>query len=714
MFSIHFKIPRTKRNRPRLFLWGAFLLVQGMFFSGVAGAGGDITPVEINGDRVEYLIHENKVVAQGNVSVKKEGVTLLCDSVEFSNQSSMAYAEGNVVLIRGNQRLTGDSLNFNFSSMKGDFEETVIAAEPFYGAGEKVSRIAENHLVLDRGFITTCDLDDPHFRFVARKIDIYPGDKAVARNVRLQIGQVPIFYLPKYTQDLTGRKPAFLVTPGYDKDWGPFLLGRWRYELSPKVKGTVHVDYRQKKDVAWGVDTDYKTDRYGHGLIRTYYMNERDVKADYFFDERTEPTVERERYKVEWRHKWNVDQDTSAVLQYYRLSDAAFLKDYFQRENEAENNPSTYFLLSRNFPTGTLSFRTDARVNRFTSIVERLPEISYALPNRELGNTGFYFKDTSTYSNLSLKPASPSEDALKTMRVDSENELSYPLKVSFIEVKPYAGLRQTYYSRTKDPADYNSVRGLFFTGSDLSTKFYKIYEAYIDQWGLDIKRLRHVVTPSVSYLYRHDPTLENEALDQFDSIDSQVRAHSLNFNLENKFQTKRQGKSVDLARVMVGTNFLLKEDPGKGGFNTVSGDLELMPYDWWSLYFDAGYDTIEEHLSTANVDFYINDEGDQWYGKFGKRFNREVDDQLTTELGWRVNPKWTFNVYHRFDLDTGALKEQQYGFKRDLHAWTMALTFNETRGEGTEIWVVMTMKAFPEIGFDVGTSFNRRKAGSQN
>jgi len=711
---VYLKVPRIKKNPVLLLGFGVIVWALGFAFPLPALAAEDVSPVEINGDRVEYLIHDNKVLAEGNVSVKKEDVTLFCDSMEFSNQSNIAYAEGHVVLVRGNQRLTGDSLEFNFLTMKGDFAKTRIAAQPFYGAGEKVTRIDENHMVLDRGFITTCDLDDPHFRFVARKVDIYPGSKAVARNVRLEIGQVPIFYFPKYTQDLTGRKPAFLITPGYDGDWGPFLLSRWRYELSPKIKGTVHVDYRQKKDVAWGVDADYKTDHYGYGLLRTYYMNERDVKADYFFEERTEPTVERERYKVEWRHKWNVDRDTSAVLQYSRLSDAAFLKDYFERDNEEDSSPSTYFLLTRNFPAGTFSFRSDVRVNRFTSIVERLPEISYALPNQELGGTGFYFKETSTYSNLSLKPARPSEDALKTMRLDSENELSYPMKVSFIELKPYVGTRQTYYSRTKDPADYNSIRGLFFTGSDLSTKFYKIYETTIDRWGLDIKRLRHVVTPSVAYLYRHDPTLDNSVFDQFDSVDSQARAHSLTFNLENKLQTKRRGKSVDLARMIVGTNFLLKEDPGKGGFNSVSGDLELHPYNWWSLSFDAGYDTIEEHLDTANVDFYINDDGARWYGKFGKRFNREVDDQITTEVGWRVNPKWTFNVYQRFDLDTGTLKEQQYGFERDLHAWTMALTFNETRGEGTEIWVVMTMKAFPEIGFDVGTSFNRRKAGSQN
>ncbi len=713
----------NRRIYKKKFLWSTFLIpwaclgVTCWFSLSLlmsAGAQEDVAPVEINGDQVEYLINENKVIAQGQVSVKKENVTLLCDKMEFSNQSNMALAEGNVVLIQGDQRLTGDKLEFNFFTMKGHFLDTAMMAKPFFGAGEKVSKIGDDHMVLDRGFITTCDHDKPHFRFVAKRVDIYPGDKAVARNVKLKIGEVPILYIPKYTQDLTGKEPAFLITPGYDNDWGAFFLTRWRYELVPEVKGTVHLDYRQKKDLAWGIDTDYDTKRFGYGLIRTYYMNERDVSADHFFDERTPPTVEQERFKVEWRHKWKISDDTDAILQYYKLSDSNFLKDYFEREHEQSSSPPTYFLLTRNLPVGTLSFQTDARVNRFVSTVERLPEISYDLPSRRIADTGFYFKDTATYSNLSLKPASPSDSSAKTMRVDTDHELSYPLKVGFVEMKPFAGGKHTYYSRTIDPDNYHSIRGIFRTGADLSTKFYKIYDTHTDRWGLNINRLRHVVTPSISYLYRHDPTVDNEELNQFDAIDSQNRAHSINFNLENKLQTKRDGNSVDVARIILGSAFLLKEDPGKGGFNNVSGDFEVHPYDWWSLHFDTNYDTIDEHLSTANVDLYINEVSDRWYGRFGKRYNREVDDQITTEMGYRLNQKWSFNVYQRYDIDSGTLKEQQYGFKRDLHAWTMDLTFNQTRGEGSEVWVVMTMKSFPDIGFDFGTSFNRRKAGSQN
>jgi hypothetical protein len=43
----------------------------------------------------------------------------------------------------------------------------------------------------------------------------------------------------------------------------------------------------------------------------------------------------------------------------------------------------------------------------------------------------------------------------------------------------------------------------------------------------------------------------------------------------------------------------------------------------------------------------------------------------------------------------------------------MDISFNETDGQGSEIWFVFRLKAFPDATLDLfGTSFNRRKAGA--
>lgn len=685
-------------------------------------AAGDViapvpaSPVEINGDKVEFLTDQQKVIAEGNVTIAKDNVKLFADRVDFDRTTNIAVAEGHVILEQGNARMIGDRMTFDYATMKGSFDHAKIDSHPFYGTGEKIEKVGDNHIVMKRGYFTTCDHDKPHFQMVSRKIDIYPGDKAVARHVRMLVGPTPLIYLPRYTQNISDKKPMVTFTPGYDKDWGAFLLSQWRYYFSPDFKGVVHLDYRDRKDFAWGIDSNYQTKKYGQGIIRTYYMNERSLAPKkHLWDERLVPTIERERFKAEWRHQWEIDKETNAIWQYSKLSDAQFIEDYFKRQHQEDTTSAgTYFLLTRALPAGILSFRTDKRVNRFESMIERMPEIRYDLASQKLGGSNFYLENLTTFSNFSKVLASPSEDRRETMRLHTDNEVSYPMKISFLELKPFVGGSQTYYSKTKDPSQYSVLRGTFRTGADLSTKFYRVFDVETDKFGLDINRLRHIITPSVAYQYLHEPTILSSVLDEFDEIDAKSGGHSIIFGLENKLQTKRKGKSVDLLRTSVSTDFLLKEHPGNiGGFNAITADVEVTPYRWLNYNLESRYSTRDRQLETVNMDLSLFGPGDKAYMSLGKRWNGRQDDTMVSEVGYIINSKWSLVVENQYDLDSGTMTLQEYSVKRDLHDWIMQVNFNETRGKGSEIWLVFTLKAFPEIGFDFGTGFNKRKAGTQ-
>ncbi len=673
--------------------------------------------VELNADTVEYSVTGNKVIAQGNVIVIHKGDKLTCDKIDFYRDTKIGYAHGNVRLETSNGAIIkGDQMAFDFNTMKGDLDKARFLADPFYGKGQTVSKVAENKIVMKRGYMTTCDLERPHFRYVSRTMDIYPKDKLVAKHVRFMVGNVPVLYLPRMTQDISGKKPLITYIPGYDKEWGMFLLSTMRYKLNDYVKGFVHFDAREKKDVAGGVDVTYETPNAGDGIIRTYYMNERNITSKRFYKPRPSPTIERERFKLDWRHKWEIDEQTKAILQYSRRSDSTFTKEYFEKEFKKEGSPSTYFLLTRVLPAGTLSFRTDKRVNRFEGGVERLPEIAYNLSNQQIGGdeSKFYFRNITTYSNLASKAASPTEVRLDTQRVDVDSDISYLEKISFVELKPFVGGKETYYTKTKDPAHYHIFRGQFKTGATLSTKFYKVWDIKSNFWQIDIQRLRHVITPTINYSYDHDPTVPSTALDSYDGIDSLQRRHNINFALENKLQTKRGGQPVDLFRVGINSDFHLKEHPAKGGFDTVISRVELTPRERFRFFVDSTYDTKDHKMKTVNFDFYINEGDPKWSWNVGKRYSPSVYDELTSELRYQINPKWKFRMYDLFDFWNGGLKEQEYSVTRDLHCWEMEINFNEKRNLGNEIWLVFRLKAFPDLLLDLATSFNKRKVGSQS
>ena len=71
---------------------------------------------------------------------------------------------------------------------------------------------------------------------------------------------------------------------------------------------------------------------------------------------------------------------------------------------------------------------------------------------------------------------------------------------------------------------------------------------------MNINGLRHVITPTVTYLYQARPTFPASNLYQYDpAIDNLYRIHQFEFGLENKLQTKRNGEIVDLLRVLIQT-----------------------------------------------------------------------------------------------------------------------------------------------------------------
>ncbi|HSV43340.1 MAG TPA: LPS assembly protein LptD, partial [Candidatus Bathyarchaeia archaeon] len=618
-----------------------FLLGLVLFCSaGVVFAQQEVSPVEVNGDTVEFDIIRRRVIAQGNVSVTRGETVLRADWVEFYKDTEIANARGHVVLEQPGQRVQGEELTFNFKTLKGGFDRPLLTAPPVYGSGESVEKVGENHFLIRQGYFSTCDFDDPQTRVSAKTIDVYPGDKAVARNMVYKVGKVPVFYWPKYSRSLKDNSSIVRITPGYSSDWGGFLLSRWRFDKNEDFKTFLHVDYRERKDVAFGLDNEYNTD-FGSGMLRTYYMNERSISSERIWEERLTPTTELERYKAEWRHRWAIDDSTMAVAQFYKISDQYFLKDYFEREYEADANPDSYFIVTKGLTRGTVAARADYRVNRFTSSVDRLPEVSYSLPSYELFDSGFYWKNDTAAASLWQKNASPTDTYAKTKRFDLNNTVSYPAKISFVEVKPFVGLRQTYYTRTREESTQDAIRGVMRTGVDTSTKFYRIYDVKSDRWGLDINQLRHVITPSVAYEYQTDPTVHARELDQYDAVDALTRLNRMTLSFENKLQTKRNDRSVDLVRAIASTDFALEQDPLPGGYNNMTFDLEVTPYAWLGFYFDTRFNPQNHELETANFDLYINGREDRWFVRLGQRYHFDVDHLLETEVGWKFNQKWS-------------------------------------------------------------------------
>jgi len=352
-----------------------------------------------------------------------------------------------------------------------------------------------------------------------------------------------------------------------------------------------------------------------------------------------------------------------------------------------------------------------------------LPEVKYILNNQQIGRSGFYAKSENTYSDLTYQNY-PKTFNEKTQRFDSNNDVSHPFKIGFIDFNPHLGGEETYYSRTANISQSNIIRGMFRGSLDMSTKFYRVWDYHTNFAGLNINGLRHVITPTVTYLYQARPTFPASSLNQFDpAIDDLYRIHQFEFGLENKLQTKRDGQIVDLLRFLINVNFGLKgtsvPQAGRRGFNPYDTQLDFNPTNWFTLHNDNEFDFKQDHFNSTNIDADFHE--DNWTFGIGNRYTRYQGDQLSTQWQYRLNPKWAIKIYESLPVrdatngNTTAARETEYVLTRDLHEWEMDLSLDQQQGQGSTFYILFRLKASPGMKFNlVSTNFAPSRPGAQN
>lgn len=653
-------------------------------------------PVTVNGDVVEFKSEGREIVAEGHVEIVGQDMRMTADKVRVFFDEKIIIAEGNVTFKRGIQEMEGEMIVFDFGDKTGTLIDPHVDMAPYYGSALVADKLGEGETSLRDAVITTCDLPHPHYALNCKQVTTDKEKMLRAKGIKLSLLDCPVMYFPSYSHRLTDKRPRFMITPGYKKNYGMELFGMWRYYLNKNARGVLHFDWYQLKGWAQGVDLNYNN-FFGEGDAKYYRIDEKDTSKN------APANAERkERKRIEVRHKWEMTKADEAVFQFFKSSDANFRKDYFYREYEKERDPLSFFLYSHAFPNATFSLLGQPRVNRWEGLLQKIPEVRLETYNQKIGDSKFYFKDTSSVSFLSYAWAN-SGLRRENFRTDTSNQLSYLFRWAGIDFGPYIGHQDTFYNRGEDRKD-DILRGMFFSGIDMSLKLFKTFDIETDFLGLDIHKLRHVITPTINYRYQHRPTVPASQIQQLDSIDSLDRLSRATIGLENKLQTKRKDLDVDLARVLLSTDYYLKDNNSfELGFQLLDLVMELKPYSWGEIDIDSTYDLSKERFNTLDGELW-GSMGKYW-GHAGIRYAHGQKTEMSVGLKGPINPFWRFEVYERFETDSGNFVEQEYRFIRDMHCWLMEIIIDQRETEGVSIFVAFNLKAFPEIGINAEKTF---------
>ncbi len=716
------------------------------------------SPIIINGDNVEYSADNKEVTATGNIEVIYKGSKLTCNKLKVNMLTKEGQAEGNARLQDAKGVVTGEKIVYDFANKTGIIYNADFRANPYFGKAKIVEKVSESEFIAKRGYFTTCSMDHPHYRFAVKKLNMFPGDKTQTKQATLYLGTVPVAYLPRFNYSMKDPLMHVQVEPGTRKDWGPYLLSAWRYNITDNVDGRFLLDYRNKLGWAEGFYSNYRIPDAGKGEFKFYYTNEKPA------DQPKGAPTEFQRYFMRWRHKWDIDQRTNFTAELLKITDKrrkndttypnnrSFLQDYFFREYEKDSQPLSYALFHHAFDYSSMDIIFQPRTNHWFDQIEKKPEINYNLPSLQLGESPLYFESINQLGNYNKKKDTGSDpsssvynqnrDNVTATRLDTKNTLSYPMKVAFIQFKPFVSSRQTFYDKGANDQT-GIVRTIFYSGADLSTKFYRVFDVKTNFLGLDVNGLRHIITPTIGYLYTHVPTIPIGNIKQIDGVDSINRGNTASLGLSNKLQTKRNGQSVDFVDFLITTDYVLDPKLGdnaffpassrragegvKSNFSDILFKLKVLPYSWMRLESDVTF----EHSDHTNINYnkfsLVNydlsfDLGKDRSFALGQRYERKGSNEVTAFLKWRLSPKWKFGIYERFNLKnskdgaTGldyGFQEQEYTLTRDLHCWELDFTLNKKEISGTTIFFTFRLKAFPENEFGFNQSVTEKKSGAQ-
>jgi lipopolysaccharide assembly outer membrane protein LptD (OstA) len=678
---------------------------------------------------VEFEEATGLAVATNGVLIKYDNAVLTADRASVNPQTTEVVADGRVRIQQGDTVWVGEHIRYNFRTRRIEAEQFRTGKPPVFAAGEELRGDLSNQVYTAKNaYITTDDVARPGEKVRAKSITIIPGKSVKARHALVYLGNMPVLYLPYYSKKLDRNLSGFDFTPGYRSRYGAFLLSTYSWFPSEEFDAALHADYRDKRGWGVGPDVNLHLKRWGEASMSYYYLRDRDPTED-----DNGYSIPDDRYRLNFGYNATpfTNLNLKGVANYQ--SDELILHDFFESEYRQDPQPKTFAEITKLWDNFSLDLYTQPRLNEFFETVERLPDVRLTSFRQPIGPTPLYYESETSAGYYRRRFAESTNNLAGTnnfsaARADTYHQLTLPHTFfGWLNVAPRAGGRFTYYSKATGPGGTNNeaYRGVFNTGAEVSFKASRLWSGTTNTL-LDLDGLRHIVEPSVNYVYVPTPNDRPPDLPQFDyelpslrllpieypdynSIDSIDSQNVVRFGLRNKLQTKREGKVQNLLYWDLYTDWRLNPRDDQETFADLYSDLIFRPRSWITLESQLRYD-LNDHRWRMSVHNLTVQPSDRWSWAIGHWLLREDlaasttgddDNLIRGTLFCKLSENWAFRTAHYYDLERGRMEEQDYTVYRDLRSWTAGLTLrlreNSDNSDDYTIAFTFSVKAQPRF-----------------
>jgi LPS-assembly protein len=544
----------------------------------------------------QTLLGQESLILEGDVTLTYQDVTLKADAITYNRVTGDATAEGNVVLDQGPRRIAAQRAFYNFYSKGGTLFEATASLDPsVYVTGEIIEKLDDVSFRITNGIFTSCELGDPSWSFHLDEGLIRVDDYARLRNVSFRAQNTPVIYLP-YVVWPTKRDRArgFLIPkPGFSNRFGTYLKTAYFLPYEEWADATIRADMFSEGFFGLGVESRYVPTESVKGALDLYGVYDADSS------------------EIEWKYAYTHTHEDlpggfRGVIDIQDYSDLIFFQRY-ERDFDLNTISNIYSsaYLTKNTSRYAINLRTDRREHflGFTEsqVYEQLPTLQLNYYPKRIGELPLYFSLESSASRL--RSTSPFEQDVEYYRGDLFPTVSMQVKTpSWFSIKPEISLRQTTYSKSRDPETFQvseEALSRFYAQGQVELIGPSLSRIFQRELG-GFARFKHVIEPRFRYLYTTDVEEQQRVL-RFDTVDSPFLP-LVNQSLEYALVQRLLAKEADersSAREILSLTFrqtVSLAEPFRQSFTPEGGlveshftpfrlDLRFNP--WRSVRFDA-------------------------------------------------------------------------------------------------------------------------------
>lgn len=567
-------------------------------------------------------------VAQGNVVGYKGNQTFITDWLIYDQPKDHLSMGDNVYLTRQYDAVQGKWGDYFLDLNKGTFTQ----ARAYYGkenlsfTGQQINVLDKQHAVIESGYATSCNPNDPAWYIKADQIKVdYADSQGQAKNGTMYFESIPIFSSPYLTFPLGERRSGWLTpTIGGTSTSGFMVSEPYYWNMAPNYDMTITPEI-------WANQGIMLTDQFR-------YMTESNTGSIYT-EQLPYSWGSPEQGVSSYRWYWSLTdtykpfKDFTMGYDYNRVSDNNYFNDFGNFYSVTDNvnlDQSAYLKYAPQWGLASISVQNYQTLYPYgyantIPIYAQYPAINFNVNPQDLG-LGFKGNLTSSYSYFY------SPDMQSGQRTVIYPSVTYPMQKPWGYLTPKVGFNTTNYNVGDNPGYANSA-GQYALNLPIASIDGSLY--FDQSTSVGKGSVTQTFEPRIYYLYI--PAVNQSNLPDFDTATATYNYNQL-FS-ENQFVgSDRINAANDIT--IGGTSRLINDANGNEFMKFNYGYKYYINQESNSLY--GSYSQYPQlYLPTPNL---IGELTNQW----NKQVSSFATFQYDTTQGnidyYAVNMKWNPDV----------------------------------------------------------------------